>query len=415
MTQFVKSAAAILIAILLFSICSANEIHSNIGIENRAFIDGDVAGHKFSTAIRGQVDYTKEPFESQSIDIDVDFLFDDLDHSRRYINIAELRWSFFPANSWEYRVGYNTVFWGVVESVNIVDVINPRIIVDDPEGDSKFGQLMANARYMNGDQTLDIYVLPGFREVEYSDANQLLSPLLPISEESAIFESSRENNRVDFAARYATLINDFDIAISYFNGNSREPVFQSALVPGGVDGMRLGLVPHYYLIEQAGLEFQYLHGNTAYKLEVISRHENHERYSAAVTGLEYTQTGIFGSVVDVGWVGEYLFDDRGDDAVPFTEHDYLFASRINFNDADRTTALIKVLYDPRSDEAIWGFETSFDLMPDLKLSIDSQFFIAEDKPRETFYEALTLLSDSGNKISQFRKHDYLQLKIQYYF
>lgn len=385
-----------------------------VGTEARIFTEKAFDGYRESGALLSQLDYSTNLYDNQSFDLDIIALYDELDDNRRFVNISELKWSYF-SGQWEYRIGFDTIFWGVVESVNLVDVVNPRIIVEDPEGDSKFGQLMVNLRYQWADSTVDFYILPGFREVEYPAEGQLLSAALPIDKDSAVYESSKENERIDFAIRYATIFNSLDMALSHFSGNSREPIFESGLVPGGVDGVKLGLIPHYFVIDQTGLELQYLVGNTAYKMEGISRQEDGDRYTAIVGGLEYTQTGIFGTSVDVGWVAEYLFDDRGRESPGFIEHDYGLAARINFNDPKRTLALIKVLYDPHSDEAIYGIEGSIRLTSNITLSLDSQIFEAKNTEIDNFSDILNMLNSETDKLSQFNKHDYIQFRLMYYF
>ncbi|MES2673578.1 MAG: hypothetical protein V4660_05030 [Pseudomonadota bacterium] len=407
-----KKNALAVIGLIFISTQVRAEFDASIGYEARVFTEKKFSGLGESAALLFEIDYSTSIGDNQAGDAKIDVLYDEIDENRRFVNVAELKWSYY-AGQWEYRLGVDTVFWGVVESENIVDIINPRNIAADPEGDTKLGQAMINMRYSFGSSTVDAYILPGFREPIYADFGEILSPLLPIGE--ATYESSSENQRIDSAVRFATIMGDLDIALSHFSGNSRVPIFKSGLINGGVDGVRLGLIPNYYVIDQTGLELQYLSGNSAYKLEAISRHEDSERYAAAVFGIEYTSTGVLGTKVDVGWVGEYLFDDRGNEAPGFYEHDYAVAARINFNSPNSAIALLKAVYDPHSGETIFALESSFRFSQNILISFDSQFIDAKEPEIQKFSDVLELLNSDDDKLSQFNHHDYIQLRVDFYY
>ena len=65
--------------------------------------------------------------------------------------------------------------------------------------------------------------------------------------------------------RWSNYYDDLDIAISHFSGTSREPRFLPS--PNEINA----LVPLYEVIDQTGLEIQYLLDSLAIKGEVISR------------------------------------------------------------------------------------------------------------------------------------------------
>ena len=102
-----------------------------------------------------------------------------------------------------------------------------------------------------------------------------------------------------------------DIAISHFSGTSREPRFLPS--PNEINA----LVPLYEVIDQTGLEIQYLLDNLAIKGEVISRSGNGDRYTAATYGFELTQVGFLQTRMDLGWVVEFNHDDRLESSLLF--------------------------------------------------------------------------------------------------
>ena len=88
----------------------------------------------------------------------------------------------------------------------------------------------------------------------------------------------------------------------------------------GLFGEEIGapaLVPHYPLVDQGGLDAQLTLGGWLWKFELIGRDGAAQEFTAATGGFEYTFVGVAGSVIDVGLLTEYLWDDRGKGPAPF--------------------------------------------------------------------------------------------------
>ena len=69
--------------------------------------------------------------------------WDAADEDRSLIDLEEAYWA-LEADSVELLIGANTVFWGVTESVHLVDIINQTDAVADIDGEEKLGQPMVN-------------------------------------------------------------------------------------------------------------------------------------------------------------------------------------------------------------------------------------------------------------------------------
>ena len=67
----------------------------------------------------------------------------DEDEERNHADVRELMW-INAMGDWELRLGVGKVFWGVTESLHLVDVINQVDLVESPDGEDKLGQPMAN-------------------------------------------------------------------------------------------------------------------------------------------------------------------------------------------------------------------------------------------------------------------------------
>ena len=71
-------------------------------------------------------------------------------------------------NEWELRLGVDQVFWGVVESQRLVDIINQVDFVEHPDGTAKLGQPMAHATLSGDWGVLELFGLPYHRARTFS-------------------------------------------------------------------------------------------------------------------------------------------------------------------------------------------------------------------------------------------------------
>ena len=67
-------------------------------------------------------------------------------------------------DSVEIYVGARQLFWGVTETVHLVDVINQNDLVEDIDGEDKLGQPMVSLLLDRDWGTLELFSLLGFRE-----------------------------------------------------------------------------------------------------------------------------------------------------------------------------------------------------------------------------------------------------------
>src|SRR5690606_15671470 len=100
--------------------------------------------------------------------------------------------------------------------------------------------------------------------------------------DQAVYESSREQRRIDAALRWSHYIGPWDLGLSHFHGTGREP----RLLPGVDGGGQPVLVPHYDVIHQTGLSLQRIAGDWLWKLELIRRSGQGDTFTAAVGGFE---------------------------------------------------------------------------------------------------------------------------------
>jgi hypothetical protein len=261
-----------------------------------------------------QPEYYHE-LESGSSFTFVPFLrLDSADSERTHFDVRELTYLWLH-DDFELRLGVRKVFWGVTEVLHLVDIINQTDLVESFDGEQKLGQPMANLSLARDWGTLDLFVLPYFRERTFPGNKGRLRFGFVVDTDQAQYESAAEEWHTDLAARYSRSLGDWDVGLYYFIGTSRDPSFTF-----GADGAGNPVIlPVYQQIQQTGLDVSYVAGNWLWKLEALYRKGQGDRqgltrndYVAATGGFEYTFTGIFGSQMDLGIVAEYLFDDRKD-------------------------------------------------------------------------------------------------------
>ena len=239
---------------------------------------------------------------------------------------------------------------------------------------------------------LDIYTLIGFRERTFTGEKGRLRFGTIIDTQNPVFTSSAKNKRLDLAVRWSNYFNNFEIAVSHFSGTAREPRY----LPSSRKFNQLS--PLYEVIDQSGLEVQYFLGSLALKGEIISRSGQEDRFTAATYGFEYTQVGILGSRLDLGWVVETNHDDR------LISSPSVIGTRLTFNDISDTQILSGLIFDERSEEVGFLLEATRRLGNCCSISLEGMYFddTNEDNNETKLFQA-------------FKEDDFLRLEFTYYF
>jgi len=307
--------------------------------------------------------------------------------NQTHADIRELYWS-YASDEWELRAGVRKVFWGVTESQHLVDIINQTDSVEGFDGEDKLGQPMINFAYIQDWGTLDLFVLPGFRERPLSSDDARLNSAPFFTNDNATYDSSSEKNHIDSAVRYSHYIGDWDFGVSHFYGTSREPGFIGSSSP------------YYDLIHQTGLDVQATIESWLWKFEGISRSGMNDRYYAATFGLEYSFFDIRESGADVGVVLEYMYDDRNNKATTPFEDDTLVGLRLALNDEQSTDALLGIVVDNEGDGNILSLEASRRIGDSFKINVEASLFFGAESTDPTY---------------TFQSDDYFQLSLFYFY
>ena len=380
--------------LLMFSILSSQlivgEIIGELSFDNRYFFNVGLQEQKKNHT---SFSFSPEIFKDDSNRI---FHFkaklrkDGEDSGRNLNDIQEL-YLINILEDKEIKFGVSKEFWGVTETSHRVDIINQTDFTEGFDGEEKLGQPMIKISLERQWGLLDIYALLGFRERNFSGKKGRLRLPISINEKGSLYSSSSKNKRVDFAVRWSNYYDDFDIAISHFSGTSREPRF----LPSA--NKINELVPVYEVIDQTGLEIQYLLDSLAIKGEVISRSGQGERFTAATYGFEYTQVGVFQTRIDLGWVVEFNHDDRLESS-PF-----VVGTRFSFNDIYDSQILSGIILNDKSKEVGFLLEASRRIGECCLLSLEGVYFDDTDE-------------DNGQKklFQAFKEDDFLRAEFIYY-
>jgi len=326
--------------------------------------------------------------------------YDQHDSRRTHFDIRELAWH----GTWQslsIHVGIDRVFWGVTESRHTVDIINQTDLIENTDTEEKLGQPMLRLDYNHPQWgNVSLFYLPVSRIRTFPGKKGRLRPFLPITA-STIHAGNASTTHPDFALRWSRTFGYWDIGLAYFHGVTRRPRFR---INFDSRGQPLNLTPLYELIDQASLDIQGVTGNWIWKFEGFHRAGQGKTFQQLTAGFEYTFSGVFETGADLGLLGEFLYDNRENplplvNFVPF-EKDIYLGTRLALNDVQSTELLAGVTIDVDNATTFYNVEASRRFGNHWKLYLEFRGFVNTD-PHDDAYV--------------FRKENYLQAQLQYYF
>ena len=320
---------------------------------------------------------------------------DDEDGGREHADIRELLWLRVDGDN-EWRIGINTMFWGVTESKHLVDVINQIDRVEGVDGEDKLGQPMIHLKRYRDWGVLDFLILPYFRERGFREEEGRLRPPLVVDTDRPQYESSDEERHVDFALRFSQTYGDLDIGVHLFDGTSREPL----LLAGTDDTGDAVLIPFYEQMTQFGVDAQLIYEDWIWRLEYIYRDAASNNYSAWTAGPEYTFYGILESAVDLGIVIEYSYDDRPEGERDILDRDVFLGGRFAFNDEQSTEILAGFIVDTERQTRSFRVEGNRRFGDSWKGTLELQTFTNVD---------------GEDPVAAFERDDFVLLEMAYFY
>ncbi|MCP8900597.1 hypothetical protein [Gilvimarinus xylanilyticus] len=391
-------------ALLLWTLLAAqvsaetSELSGSVDLQSRWFTQSNLYAEQADNAysVAAQLDYYRDwDNYRQRLVISAFARIDSADAERSHADLSELYW-WRELDDKELYAGIRQVFWGVTETVHLVDIINQTDWVEDIDGEEKLGQPMFSLLSEQAWGTVEIFALLGFRERSFPGPEGRLRDARVVDHDKASYQSSSGKKRIDLALRWSRVLGSWDIGLSHFSGTSRKPILKP--VPGNRAPV---LAPYYPLIEQSGLDLQKTHGAWLWKLEAISvKQRGDGRNTAVVGGFEYSIFGIADSAADVGLLLEYQFDDRRGRRATSYQNDLAVGARWRLNDFQSTEVLASASVDLDWGTRFLSVEASRRLSN--YWSLEAEIRVFDHVP-------------ATDPLYTIRNDDYVQLELRRYF
>ncbi len=395
--QYAPGLGVVAFSLSLPLLSFAHDFSGYVGAEARYFFHTPVfdGQSEHNASLTGSAEYYHDFDDNQQrVAFSAQARADSEDSERNHFDFRELYW-WKNFGALETFVGVRKIFWGVTESVHLVDIINQTDNLENIDGEDKLGQPVVEFVTAQNWGTLSAYLLPYFREQEFVGVESRLRPGVPVLD--ADYQSGAEEEHVDFALRWSHYIDIWDFGVSHFSGTSRRPLF----IPEFDGGEFIGVTPRYNQINQTGVDIQATVDAWLIKLEAISIDEKSwGRNSALAGGIEYSFFSVGGSEADLGVVVEYQFDDRRGIRETISQNDLVLGVRWAFNDIDGSEILALVSKDLDYENRFFSIEVSRRINDDWKVEAEARVFSSPEQN--------TLEYD-------FRDDDYFQVELRRYF
>jgi hypothetical protein len=295
--------------------------------------------------------------------IDLEFLADNNDNT--LFNPLELKYK-LEHDDYNVVIGFDSVFWGVAESYNPVDILNRKNLLTTYETKDKLGEFMFAGEYFFENSTLSAYYLPKFYQQKFLDKDSATG--------FDIAKHIIEDEKNSYGVRYKHIIDNIDLGLSYFSGVSRN----HQLIPTAN-----AFNVYYPNITQIGLDLQLTTENALYKLEYANKSYTNDKKYAAVVGIEY----MFIADIAINGLIEYLKSDE----LSVYQNDIMLGLRFDFEDEFGTEGLIGLIYDNEYSSKILTFSGSRRINNNSKIETNLAIYNADDKD--------TLLKNVDNSLT----------------
>ena len=381
------------------------ELSGRFSIESRLYPDS--AQHpgqrSHASGFTAKPELYAEDEEGRSITISPFFRYDSADPRRTHADLREaflLLYGEAGDGEWELRLGVDRVAWGVAEVRNIVDIVNQTDLVEHPDEKTKLGQPMAHGTWSADWGVLELFLLPWHRERTYPGRAGRLRSEFVVDSDRATYDSAAEERHMDWAVRYTGSFGLVDLGLSYFDGQSREPVLRPDPFNLAEGRIPTALAPHYEKIRQFGLDAQLTTGPWLFKLEAIRRlgasnrpaAENlfqgeEDDYGAWILGGEHTLYSVFDTEAEITLLAEWHWDGRGAErATNAFENDLFLAVRLALNDVEGTEFTLSVAEDLDHAGRVFGIEAKTRLNDNWSFELEGTAFHGVDWPGDALYD-----------------------------
>lgn len=298
------------------------------------------------------------------------FRIDQHDGQRSHWDLREWYWAKRGQGSM-IKVGVVQHHWGITEFQPVVNVLNQLDLVEGRSG-AALGQPTVQWRFNRTSGQWDFYLLSVNRQRTYPGTEGRLRLPVAVDTENPNYHFGNQAG-LDWAVRWKKSFADLTVALSHFEGMNREPQLFF-----NFDFNQPRLVPNYRMMKQNGMELEWLWNYWSFKLEAIDRYGDTENIEQAKAGVEHTWGAVFGTDMDITGLVEYFWDSREGLTPTFIDHDFLFASRIAFNDLANTQFTLGYLWDDQTKERAATLTFSRAVASDFELRLKARVVFETD-------------------------------------
>ncbi|PLX50558.1 MAG: hypothetical protein C0613_03660 [Desulfobulbaceae bacterium] len=365
-----------LLAMLLLARCAcpalAMEVSGSLAAEGRLFVHtpqfAEQRSQSASVALDGE--FYHRLADGSSFILAAFARLDSADKERSHVDLREANYLHL-GDDWQLRLGLGKVFWGACEFVHLVDIINQTDLVEALDGEEKLGQPMAQLALVRDWGVIDLFWLPAFRERTFAGRKGRLRSEPLVDVDHPLYESGSEELHQDVALRYSHWLGPLDFGLSWFRGTSREPFFRPGLDSRGRPLLR----PLYEQITQTGIDLQGVAGAWLLKGEALYRSGFGRDFAAATCGFEYTCYALFENRLDLGIIGEYVFDDRQKERQVLFDNDLMVGLRLAFNNAASSEILLGLVQDLDHSARLLTIEAGHRLNNSWRIDVEAALFM----------------------------------------
>lgn len=212
------------LAALLYALSAAargGDLNIHLALEGRAY--PHVAEPRLGASLAGSAEYARELQDGeQAVTLEAFARVDGNDTRRTHADLREAYWQWL-GDPVVITAGVRRVFWGYAESRHLVDIVNQTDFVEDLESEHKLGQPMLSAAWVGESSTLELMLLPGFRERTFPGRDGQPRVPVPIAHRDTVYANGAQRSDLAYAIRYGIAFNGLDLGVSWFEGTAREP------------------------------------------------------------------------------------------------------------------------------------------------------------------------------------------------
>jgi hypothetical protein len=394
---FVLAALAAVLGVLAGCAAPNVEASGSVAADGRFFFQapkyaGQDRGSGVSLVAEPQLQ-TKSEDGEHTLTLRPFYRLDPTDEKRSHADVRQASYR-LSLEHFEAGAGAGIFTWGVLESYRPTDVMNQTDFVEAVDFTAKLGQPYAEIGWIGESTAFRLYYLPYFRERTFQGVRG--RPRFPsaIDTDNPIFATKNRQWEPSAAGRFTWNAGDLDLGVGVFTGLGREPTFVAELTTGQI-------APRYDRIHQASVDAQYTLGAFTFKAEAFARlwSERLRAFGGGGAGVDYTFFKIVGEA-DLSFAAEYLMDTRPADApITFFDHDAFGGVRLAINDTASTELTAGAIVDVLDGTTFGRALVSRRIGEHWRVSLGGSLF----------------LGPSGKLEGSFRRDDYVQGKIAYFF